>query len=1200
MQTQLIRSRRSRNNWISVALALFVPLFLVLFMQHNVTKAQGEDPTATVTETMTETDTSTYPPTGMIQYTNTLTNTFTLVDTPTRTLTRTPLSITATRTPITPTLTLTRFPTDTSTPAATAIPPAVGSCPSIPYPVSPPLPGGRGLFPGSMSVTYFNDAGRMDYLLDNPINWGTLTAPSVSTWYLSSVDFAWNGQSPAPGVNGVFWSACFQGYLQVPAAGTYTFYLDNLDDGGVLYVGDLETPVISSWLVQGPHFYQADVALAEGITPIRLLYAQGPGTQSSVTLAWSSAYFEKEVIRGSTATYATLTRTNTPTPASPTLTVTNTPTDTPTTTRSKTPTSGVLPDLIISSVDYTSPGYDGQCLSGGYNPRLRVKVSNIGIGDAGPFVVDVNGTQLSVGGLAAGEDLILWFNRTGNLTITADINNSVVESNENNNVQTYNSPTPSRPPVCTYTPTITSSTLEITPTPTETKEITDTPSSTYTNTKSPTATPTSNREAHVRVVNASGEPLAGIPVSYIYIDGGSAKGASADNGITAGGTLTDSNGEVMFVFQFYPTVRFVATRHGREFWSGDCFVPARCFVVIHTPDPVDVTVLDSAGNPQPGLAVRAYSGNAYAGVEETTDAQGVATLWMPAGNYHFRAVKDGTIYWSSTQDHCVISGCTSATIRFNNPVTVTVVNLDGQPQAGVPVMVFDGTTFTDISGFTDAQGQVSFALPDGSYRFRAYKNNRFFWSGGSNHCAVPGCVSATITVDNVVVVTVLDSEGNPESGLNVLVYDGSTYAGYAAYTNAQGQATLSLPAGSYRFRVAKGGTAFWSGTSNHCTVPGCTSASITVNLPVVVTVLNLDSQPEAGLIVQAYNGSAWAGYTATTDAQGQVSFTLPDGNYRFRVYKNSRSFWSGADNHCAVPGCTSASVTVDNTVVVTVLDSAGNPESGLKVQAYNGSTFAGYSIYTDAQGRAAMTLPAGNYRFRVVKGGTAFWSGTADHCTVPGCSSAGITVNLSVTVTVLNLDGQPEAGISVVAYNGSTYAGYSGTTDAQGQVTFTMVDGSYRFRAAMNNRFFWSGTTNHCTVPGCSSVTITVDNTVVITVLDADGNPEAGLNVLAYNGSTYAGFAAYTNAQGQASLALPAGSYRFRVAKNGTAFWSGESNHCTVPGCANAGITTDGGGIALSNSMDIFGLAYAAISSDASIYRGRLEEYIPNPLFMYI
>jgi hypothetical protein len=36
--------------------------------------------------------------------------------------------------------------------------------------------------------------------------------------------------------------------------------------------------------------------------------------------------------------------------------------------------------------------------------------------------------------------------------------------------------------------------------------------------------------------------------------------------------------------------------------------------------------------------------------------------------------------------------------------------------------------------------------PFGSYRFRADKNGAQYWSGASNHCALSGCLTATITI----------------------------------------------------------------------------------------------------------------------------------------------------------------------------------------------------------------------------------------------------------------------------------------------------------------------------------------------------------------------------------------------------------------------------------------------------------------------
>ena len=41
---------------------------------------------------------------------------------------------------------------------------------------------------------------------------------------------------------------------------------------------------------------------------------------------------------------------------------------------------------------------------------------------------------------------------------------------------------------------------------------------------------------------------------------------------------------------------------------------------------------------------------------------------------------------------------------------------------------------------------VILTLPLGNYRFRANKNGQQYFSGLANHCSIPGCVSATITL----------------------------------------------------------------------------------------------------------------------------------------------------------------------------------------------------------------------------------------------------------------------------------------------------------------------------------------------------------------------------------------------------------------------------------------------------------------------
>ena len=137
--------------------------------------------------------------------------------------------------------------------------------------------------------------------------------------------------------------------------------------------------------------------------------------------------------------------------------------------------------------------------------------------------------------------------------------------------------------------------------------------------------------------------------------------------------------------------------------------------------------------------------------------------------------------------------------------------------------------WVEVSRNPTCLSAVIMTLPQGGYRFRADKNGEQYWSGEVNHCAVPGCAGAAITTTIPVVVTVEDGAGDPEPDLPVYAFDDTTYSGYHGTTDVSGTVTLTLLAGDYRFRSDKNGTQYWSGTSNHCTVPGCTEATITVS-----------------------------------------------------------------------------------------------------------------------------------------------------------------------------------------------------------------------------------------------------------------------------------------------------------------------------------------------------------------------------------
>lgn len=164
----------------------------------------------------------------------------------------------------------------------------------------------------------------------------------------------------------------------------------------------------------------------------------------------------------------------------------------PTLTPTITPTAGPMPDLTILSItEYTyvfpTPTPDSKgCINmpgPGSDKRTQVTVQNIGSANAGAFVVDMNGSQVLVSGLAAGETIVVQVGDTRSRTRTAtvDITNLVPESNETNNVfvQTLtaatNTPTGTpRAPLC-ISPTPSLTPTGPTPTVTRTRTITRTP-----------------------------------------------------------------------------------------------------------------------------------------------------------------------------------------------------------------------------------------------------------------------------------------------------------------------------------------------------------------------------------------------------------------------------------------------------------------------------------------------------------------------------------------------------------------------------------------------------------------------------------------------------------------------------------------------------------------------------------------------------
>ncbi|MBV9867196.1 MAG: hypothetical protein JO316_17710 [Abitibacteriaceae bacterium] len=171
---------------------------------------------------------------------------------------------------------------------------------------------GRGLMrntgQGGIDAYYYEDADLSDRHIetkvyemeqnhnwkDIPIDWKTFSKEKYHR-VDQTIDFNWQGDSPAPGVRGSFFSVKWIGQIFVPKDDDYRFRFEDLDDGGRLILDGEK--VIEVWKVQksSPSTLKS-YHLTRGPHKIEIDYVQGPPTEASITLKWMSSSFPWEVV----------------------------------------------------------------------------------------------------------------------------------------------------------------------------------------------------------------------------------------------------------------------------------------------------------------------------------------------------------------------------------------------------------------------------------------------------------------------------------------------------------------------------------------------------------------------------------------------------------------------------------------------------------------------------------------------------------------------------------------------------------------------------------------------------------------------------------------------------------------------------------------------------------------------------------------
>ncbi|MCU0425452.1 MAG: carboxypeptidase regulatory-like domain-containing protein [Candidatus Kapabacteria bacterium] len=262
--------------------------------------------------------------------------------------------------------------------------------------------------------------------------------------------------------------------------------------------------------------------------------------------------------------------------------------------------------------------------------------------------------------------------------------------------------------------------------------------------------------------------------------------------------------------------------------------------------------------------------------------------------------------------------------------------------------------------------------------------------------------------------------------------------------------------------------------------------------------------------------------SATTDAQGNYTLSgVPNGTYTLVA---ARTNWTFAPTTLAVT-VNGANVTGQNftgtrlwAVRGTILNPSGVAVSDVIVAA--GSSTA----TTDAQGNYTLWLANGSYTIRVARTNWTF-SPETRAVTVNGADLAAQNFTgtrlWAVRGTILNPSGVAVSD-AIVAAGTST-----ATTDAQGNYTLWLANGSYTIRVARTNWTF-SPETRVVTVNGADLAAQNFTGTrlwaVRGTILNPSGVAVSGVSVSAASGTTISS-SATTDAQGNYTLWLANGTY---------------------------------------------------------------------------
>ncbi len=634
--------------------------------------------------------------------------------------------------------------------------------------------------------------------------------------------------------------------------------------------------------------------------------------------------------------------------------------------------------------------------------------------------------------------------------------------------------------------------------------------------------------------------------------------------------VTDEYGQAWFDLSIGAEVMFRADYLGYQFWSESVVIETGSQVDILIPQQdVTITVQSLFDTPLPLQGVRVYlftAAGSYMNQYQNTDQNGMVAFTLPEKGYKVRADYLGRQYWSDEiiwQDMEITIPMADAEI---------IVSGCGQPLSDVNVYVFnENNSYLSISGTTDNDGMITFRLPEGNYKFRANYQGSQYWSDIESLIANQVNPITISTGGGSFELTVLKGDSEPLSGVNCYVFSESgSYLGMTGITNNDGFVSFDLSNGSYKIRIDCLGYQFWSEVYN---VPTTLAADFMISHQDVTITVNTGFQgttiPLEGVKAYLFTASgAYMNQNFTTDAGGQVVFSLPNQAYKVRVDYMNQQFWSGEiiqqDTGIMIP-------MTDAEILVT---GSGHPLASTPVYVFSGSgAYLSLNQLTDQAGSALFRLPAsGTYKFRANYQGSQYWTNEVsllpDQVNVIELSTGGGTFSF----TVLKGTDDPLVGVNCYVFSESgAYLGLTAVTSSEGMVSFSLADGRYQFRVDYLGYQFWSDVYN---VPAtlADDFMISHQDVTISANTDFQGtqSPLADVKIYLFTAAgAYMNQNFTTDADGQVVFSLPNQAYKVRVDYMNQQFWSGDiiqQNTGIMIPMADAEILVTGSGYPLAST----------------------------------